>query len=120
MTALVIPGPGRPPVVEMDTAILSLGDPVREAFDALPGPPEQRIAALGPILAPQAVELAARVGQVLLSSRWWYTTDPQVIRARGMLHDCAKCRAGQDQAQAMLREHPDRPLAVGQLFYGHR
>lgn len=61
--------------------------------------------------------LAADINEVLHSATWTITSDPAEVTTLGLWHDCATCRAGVDQALAMLREHPDREVAVGQLWW---
>lgn len=48
---------------------------------------------------------------------WLITSDPAEVERHQPAHDCATCRAGNDQARAFLAEHPDRHLALGNLRY---
>lgn len=48
---------------------------------------------------------------------WVITSDPDEVEGHQPAHDCASCRAGNDQARAFLAEHPDRRLALGNLHY---
>jgi len=61
--------------------------------------------------------LAADIGERLHHAEWTVTSDPGQVRTLGLMHDCASCRAGVDQALALLREHPGAELAVGQLWW---
>ena len=61
--------------------------------------------------------LAANIGEKLHHATWTITGDPAEVTTLGLWHDCATCRAGVDQALAMLRDHPDREVAVGQLWW---
>ena len=45
------------------------------------------------------------------------TNDPAKIDEFQPAHDCAACLAGNDQARAYLREHPDRFIVLGNLAY---
>lgn len=64
--------------------------------------------------------LAANIGELLHHADWVITSDPDQVRVLGLMHDCASCRAGVDQALALLAEHPDAELAVGQLWWAQR
>lgn len=48
---------------------------------------------------------------------WLITSDWRDVEAHQPAHDCATCRAGNDQAVAFLKEHPDRRLALGNMRY---
>lgn len=48
---------------------------------------------------------------------WLITSDPAEVERHQPDHDCAACRAGNDQARAYLTEHPDGRLALGNLRY---
>jgi hypothetical protein len=48
---------------------------------------------------------------------WLITSNPSDVERHQPAHDCPTCRAGNDQAQAFLAEHPDRYLALGNLRY---
>lgn len=52
-----------------------------------------------------------------LVSDWTVTDKPEEIEAFQPAHDCAACRAGNDQAEAYLREHPGRWVALANLHY---
>src|SRR4051794_29273800 len=43
---------------------------------------------------------AKAIGEELHHANWVVTSDPNTVRTKGMLHDCAACRAGVDQALA--------------------
>jgi hypothetical protein len=61
--------------------------------------------------------LAERTGERLHHAEWTFTDDPELVKALGAVHDCARCQAGTDQALAFLREHPGREVAVGHLWW---
>jgi hypothetical protein len=48
---------------------------------------------------------------------WLITSDWEDVERFQPAHDCAACRAGNDQAIAFLKEHPDKRLALGNLRY---
>lgn len=48
---------------------------------------------------------------------WLITSDWEDVERFQPAHDCAACRAGNDQAIAMLKEFPEKRLALGNLFY---
>ena len=48
---------------------------------------------------------------------WLITNDWREVEINQPAHDCPTCRAGNDQAVAFLKEHPDRQLALGNLRY---
>jgi hypothetical protein len=62
-------------------------------------------------------EQARSIGEVLHHASWILTGDPDEVRRFGMMHDCAACRAGVDQALAYLSEYPGAEVAVGQLHW---
>lgn len=45
------------------------------------------------------------------------TTDPAAVEQFQPAHDCPACRAGNDQAMAHLREHPDEPVVLVNMHY---
>jgi hypothetical protein len=61
--------------------------------------------------------LAADIGEKLHHAEWTLTSDPEQVRVLGLVHDCAACRAGVNQALAFLAENPDGELAVGRLWW---
>lgn len=61
--------------------------------------------------------LAADIGEELHHAEWTITGDPEQVSTLGLLHDCATCRAGVDQALAFLRDTPGGEVAVGQLWW---
>lgn len=65
-------------------------------------------------------QMAADINEKLHSAVWTITSDPAEVRTLGMMHDCATCRAGVVQALAVLRDHPDREVAVGQLWWAEQ
>lgn len=64
--------------------------------------------------------LAAGLGERLHHAEWTVTGDPAEVKTLGLMHDCAACRAGVDQALAFLRENPGSEVAVGQLWWAGR
>lgn len=48
---------------------------------------------------------------------WLLTRDPEDVEKFQPAHDCAACRAGNDQALAQLREHPDQWIALANITY---
>lgn len=48
---------------------------------------------------------------------WLITKDPADVEKFQPAHDCAACRAGNDQSLAFLRENPGRYIAMGNLTY---
>lgn len=50
-------------------------------------------------------------------TEWLITTDYAKVERFQPAHDCVACRAGSDQIKAHLREHPDIPVALGNLHY---
>jgi hypothetical protein len=61
--------------------------------------------------------LAAGLGERLHHADWTITGDPAQVTTLGLMHDCAPCRAGVDQALAFLRDNPAGEVAVGQLWW---
>jgi hypothetical protein len=61
--------------------------------------------------------LAANISETLHHAVWTITGDPAEVTTLGLMHDCAPCRAGVDQALAFLRDNPGGELAVGQLWW---
>jgi len=62
-------------------------------------------------------KLAAGSRERLHHADWVITADPDEVAALGLMHDCASCRAGVDQALARMREKPGTDMAVGQLWW---
>ena len=60
---------------------------------------------------------AASIGEILHHAEWVITGDPAQVTTLGLMHDCASCRAGVDQATAYLRDNPGGEVAVGQLWW---
>ena len=54
---------------------------------------------------------------VMRETEWLITSDWREVERFQPAHDCATCRAGNDQAIAFLKEHPERRLALGNLHY---
>jgi hypothetical protein len=65
-------------------------------------------------------QLAADIGEKLHHAEWTITSDPERVSTLAMLHDCASCRAGTDQALAYLRDNPGSEVAAGQLWWAGR
>lgn len=63
---------------------------------------------------------AASIGERLHHAQWWITGDPAEVTTLGLMHDCASCRAGVDQALAVLRGDPGTEVAVGQLWWARQ
>lgn len=55
----------------------------------------------------------------LHTAQYVLTTDPDMIEKVGMHDnpDCARCRGSVDQAKAFARDHPDKPLLVGRIYW---
>jgi hypothetical protein len=60
---------------------------------------------------------AAGISEKLHHAEWTITGDPDEVTTLGLMHDCASCRAGVDQALTFLRENPGGEVAVGQLWW---
>ena len=54
---------------------------------------------------------------ILLRTEWIITSDWRDVEQYQPDHDCAQCRAANDQAIAFLKEHPEERLALGNLHY---
>jgi hypothetical protein len=54
---------------------------------------------------------------VLDPIEWLITSDWEEVERTQPAHQCAACLAGNDQAVAFLKEHPDQRLALGNLKY---
>jgi len=54
---------------------------------------------------------------VMDSIDWLVTSDWREVERFQPAHDCATCRAANDQAVAFLKEHPEERLALGNLRY---
>jgi hypothetical protein len=63
---------------------------------------------------------AASIGEKLHHAEWTITSDPAEVRTLGLMHDCASCRAGVDQALSVLRDNPGAEMAVGQLWWARQ
>lgn len=50
-------------------------------------------------------------------SEWAITSEPDEVQAFQPAHDCAACRAGNDQAMAYLRDNPGRWVALANVHY---
>ena len=71
-------------------------------------------------LRDQSDRFAANIGELLHHAEWTITGDPAEVRTLGLMHDCASCRAGVDQALTFLRENPGGEVAVGQLWWARQ
>jgi hypothetical protein len=74
----------------------------------------------GRVLREMSERFAASLGEQLHHAEWTITGDPAEVTTLGLMHDCAACRGGVDQALAFLREHPDGEVAVGQLWWARQ
>jgi hypothetical protein len=54
---------------------------------------------------------------VVLRAEWFFTSDPEEVAKIQPGDGCATCIAGNDQARAFLREHPERKLALCNVEY---
>jgi hypothetical protein len=75
------------------------------------------VQAAGKFLRGLSERQAADMGEKLHHAVWTITSDPAEVTALGLMHDCAACRAGVDQALAHLSAHPGSEVAVGQLWW---
>lgn len=48
---------------------------------------------------------------------WLFTSDPAEVDKFQPAHDCERCRTGNDQARAFLRDNPGRTIALGNIHY---
>lgn len=60
---------------------------------------------------------AAPVREVCAKAQFTITRKAELIRTRGLMHDCAECRAAVDQALAHNRDHPETRYIIGQLYW---
>ena len=93
---------------------------VPETFD--PAQPEDRarlVAKLGPLAESYVARQYQKAPRALLFEKidWLITQDPADVEKFQPAHDCAACRAGNDQSLAFLRENPGRWVALGNLTY---
>lgn len=54
---------------------------------------------------------------VLTNAEWTIATTPAQAAEWSIPHDCDDCRDGRARAVSLLTEHPDRPVALGVLYY---
>lgn len=54
---------------------------------------------------------------VISSMEWVFTSDPDVVAQVQPGDGCPTCIAGNDQAQAVLRDDPTKMLALGNITY---
>lgn len=69
------------------------------------------------LLLKTAIDMAELMNEGLRMANYWITRDPEVVRQRGLMHDCADCRAGVDRALAAMAANPKVVIAVGQLSW---
>lgn len=104
----------------------SNGDPSGEDTTIITFP--ERFMHDGALLALQFVKalgslsnlLAANVGAQLHHADYVITSDPAVVRERGIMPshlDCMDCQQGVTRALEALRDAPDQLLIVGQLYW---
>lgn len=72
---------------------------------------------LATLLRQLSEEAAQNLNERLHHADWVITSDPEVVRTKGLAHDCAPCRAGVDQATAYLRVNPNAEILVGMLYW---
>lgn len=94
-----------------------IADAPADLYTSVDGKPALVMGRLSAVLREMSEYGAAGVGEQLHHAEWIVTADPEQVRERGMVHDCASCRASLDQALAFLREHPGRELLVGVLYW---
>lgn len=114
-STLIIPMRGQmhKPETGYDTVIAQIPDDLVDAPPKQPGGNPK----LSMHLLQLAVESARNLGEGLRLANYWVTRDPEVVKQRGLLHDCPTCRAGVDRAVAEMKEHPGTVMAVGQLSW---
>jgi hypothetical protein len=54
---------------------------------------------------------------LFLETHWIITSDWREVERFQPAHQCPTCIAGNDQAQAFLKEFPEKRLALGNLTY---
>jgi len=75
------------------------------------------------VMAAKAVLTQATTNSCVLAdeklhhAEWIFTRDPAQVRTLGLGDGCEDCRAGVASALAYLATHPDREVAVGQLWW---
>lgn len=67
-----------------------------------------------------AEKQADELHEVFHHGEFVLTSDPAVIQARGIMHDCEACRTAVRSAMRVLRDDPDRQLVVGNLYWQER
>lgn len=70
------------------------------------------------LLIAMAQKMARDMGENLRMSGWWVTRDPEVVKERGILHDCDDCRQSLADALAEMEADGDVVMAVGVLSFG--
>lgn len=103
------------PVTGGDTAILKV--PLEFYIQVDDSEPGLAVAPFTRFLREFAEAEAEQVGEELHHARFVITTNPEVVRELGSLHDCADCREGVKAVVAFLASNPDREIVVGQLFW---
>ena len=64
-----------------------------------------------------AEDQAATLGETLHHADFWVTNDPELVRAKGMMHDCPTCQDGMARTMAAMATDPGKDWVVGQLFW---
>lgn len=102
------------PQVGIDTAILRVPADLVSPPPKTPGENPQ----ISLICAGIAQQMARDLGVQLRMSGWWVTRDPDVVKQRGMVHDCEDCRTALASALAEMDQDGDVVMAVGLLSFG--
>lgn len=103
------------PTTGVDSAIIVV--PRSRWYLAVAGEPGLVVQVAEAELRQLSHQFADQIGENLHHASWTLTSDPEQVTTLGLVHDCASCRAGVDQALAILRDRPDTELAVGQLWW---
>lgn len=64
-----------------------------------------------------AQDMAENLGRTCGRADYYITTSPEVIRDKGLMHDCQECRDGVQRALEHLEAHPGTRFIVGQLHW---
>lgn len=105
------------PVAGCDSIIASMPDGLYVTVEGKKALAVQMLGRWLRMLAERSVE---SIGERLHHAEFVITGDPEVVRTRGLAHDCVECRAGVDKALAALAENPQMEMAVGTLFWAGR
>lgn len=98
------------PIGGMDTTIFSL--PTRIMSDG-----DLNIRVLGQFSRALAEKQSKNLGETLHHGEFVITSDPSVVTARAVMHDCENCRTAARTAVRLLKENPTRLLVVGNLYW---